>query len=224
MPEKPIPQKDKECKVLGCKRKCVKKDLCGRHYSQMRKNGYTHGNPVKKPRGSLNKYIFDGKICRMELYDGDGYVIAHAIIDSGDFGKVKDKRWSMDGHGYVVWSGKNNNNCKLHQIILGSTGVDHVDGNLLDNRKRKLRKCSQQQNCFNCRVSKNNTSGITGVTWDKARKKWRSSIKVNYKNIYLGRFINIQDAAAAYSVAADKYFGEFARNIQVHPHTRRRSI
>ena len=46
-----------------------------------------------------------------------------------------------------------------------------------------------------------NTSGYTGVSWDKSISKWRSEInsaKTN-KSIYLGGFTDILDAAKAYT-------------------------
>jgi hypothetical protein len=46
----------------------------------------------------------------------------------------------------------------------------------------------------NQRKCKNNTSGVTGVNWDKQTNKWRAEIMVNRKGIKLGRFTELQDA------------------------------
>ena len=83
--------------------------------------------------------------------------------------------------------------------------VDHINGNGFDNRWDNLRDVSQATNSKNCRPSKNNTSGVMGVCFDKSRDKWLASIKVNRKNITLGRFETIEGAALARKKAEKKY-------------------
>ena len=97
----------------------------------------------------------------------------------------------------------------MHQL-LGFTNYDHKDRNELNNRKYNLRLCTKQENSMNSSKSKNNTSGIIGVYWDKQNEKWMASIGINYKSKYLGRFINKNDAIKARLLAEIKYFGEFA--------------
>lgn len=55
-----------------------------------------------------------------------------------------------------------------------------------------------------------NTSGYRGVCYDKNRHKWMASIRVNRRNIYLGRFDDPQEAAKAYDEAARQHFGRGA--------------
>ena len=52
----------------------------------------------------------------------------------------------------------------------------------------------------------NNTSGYTGVTWDKNRNKWIAQIVFKDKRIFLGRYTNIEDAIQARKEAEYKYF------------------
>lgn len=66
------------------------------------------------------------------------------------------------------------------------------------------------QNTYNSRLYKNNTSGVTGVKWHKRDKVLGSSIKVNYKNIYLGRSDNFEEAVRIRKQAEEKYFGEYS--------------
>jgi hypothetical protein len=54
-----------------------------------------------------------------------------------------------------------------------------------------------------------NKSGFKGVC--RFRKKWAANITINYKQIFLGYYLNKEDAARAYDCAAIKYYGEFAR-------------
>lgn len=51
-----------------------------------------------------------------------------------------------------------------------------------------------------------NTSGVTGVTWDKSRDKWMATIGLKGKRIFLGRFDKKEDAIKAREKAEKKYF------------------
>ncbi len=56
------------------------------------------------------------------------------------------------------------------------------------------------------KLRKNNTSKVTGVSYDKQNKNWRARIFVKGKNINLGSFSNIEDAIEARKEAEEKYF------------------
>lgn len=43
----------------------------------------------------------------------------------------------------------------------------------------------------------NNTSGVTGVTWDKHRNKWLAQVQADNTNVKVGRFSDINDAEKA---------------------------
>lgn len=53
---------------------------------------------------------------------------------------------------------------------------------------------------------KTNTSGVTGVKWDKDRQKWYAEIEFKGKKHYLGRYVNKEDAIAARKEAEEKFF------------------
>jgi hypothetical protein len=89
--------------------------------------------------------------------------------------------------------------------------VDHENGNSFDNRLTNLRDATQRQNLGNARRAEHNKSGVKGVHWDNARQRWHAQISENNKSKSLGRFVSIEDAAAAYEVAARASFGAFAR-------------
>ena len=57
--------------------------------------------------------------------------------------------------------------------------------------------------------SKNNTSGKTGVSWNKSRMKWEAYIWHNKKKIFLGGYLSKEEAIAARKEAEIKYFGEY---------------
>lgn len=90
--------------------------------------------------------------------------------------------------------------------------VDHINLNPADNRIANLRLATNQQNCANKRLYKNNSSGIKGV--HQARSgRWVAAIKINYVRIQLGTFETKNAAAEAYRQAAISAFGEFANPI-----------
>ena len=72
--------------------------------------------------------------------------------------------------------------------------IDHIDGDVTNNKIVNLRNVTQHENTRNACKPINNTSGVMGVSWDKSRNKWVAGIKVNYKRIALGRFDDINDA------------------------------
>ena len=74
--------------------------------------------------------------------------------------------------------------------------VDHINGNKTDNRIENLRSVTRTQNMRNRPISKNNTSGVVGVSWSKSDKKWSAHIRINGRQIHIGRFCR-KDAAIA---------------------------
>jgi hypothetical protein len=81
--------------------------------------------------------------------------------------------------------------------------IDHIDGNGLNNRIENLRDVTNAENARNRKKQKNNESGHTGVR--RERGKWRAVIEVSGREIYLGLFINLEEAVAARKAAEAKY-------------------
>lgn len=71
--------------------------------------------------------------------------------------------------------------------------IDHINGQRPDNREINLREATDFINRHNAARSKNNTSGCTGVCWNRRERRWVASIS-NYK---LGRFLSKKDAIAS---------------------------
>lgn len=87
--------------------------------------------------------------------------------------------------------------------------IDHINGNKADNRINNLRATSPSQNIINQRRIKVASSGVVGVSWDKATSLWEA--RVSRRRI--GRFKTLEQAANARHAAVRKAFGEFAPPI-----------
>lgn len=79
--------------------------------------------------------------------------------------------------------------------------VDHLDGDGLNNRLDNLRIVDAATNARNGKLSKNNTSGVNGVYWNKANSNWvaeghYTEFGVNKKKS-LGSYTNLEDAKNA---------------------------
>ena len=73
---------------------------------------------------------------------------------------------------------------------------------------------THSENQFNSSISKRNTSGTKGIYFNKMTNKWRSTISINYKDIHIGYFNNIEDAKKARQEKAKELFGEYLNSCE----------
>ena len=202
-----------ECSVENCHNKVMAKGLCSKHYSQLRRYG------------KIFKYFSRDKTNHIEiledhaeifLIDKNNEICAKALIDLDDVDKVKNIKWHRSELQRSTYYCVSNDPKwkRIHRLIMGVTYknivVDHINHNVLDNRKSNLQICTNSQNICNCLTSKNNKSGYKGVYWSKERKKWCAQITINNKTKGLGRYDTIEEAIEARKKAAKEYYGEFA--------------
>lgn len=192
------------CSVPGCGRMEYAHGYCNRHWQQWRNHG-----KVGRSNRDPNEIISFGEVSIVKMYDPNGNVAAVVAVDTDDVARISGRRWHLDGSGYAT-SRVNGIYTKMHCLVMGQKGVDHIDGNTFNNRKSNLRVATHQQNTFNCGVRGDSKSGFKGVTYHKATGRWRARIGVNYQQINLGEFDTPEEAALAYNEAAQKYHGEFA--------------
>lgn len=88
--------------------------------------------------------------------------------------------------------------------------LDHINCDRADNRIVNLREATVSQNKANSKVSTRNTSGAKGVYWNKRENKWIARIRHGGRDVFLGSFHTLPDAAQAYDLAAVEMHGEFA--------------
>lgn len=89
----------------------------------------------------------------------------------------------------------------LHTGEWPSVEIDHRDGDRSNNSWVNLREASHAENMQNRSKHRNNTSGYTGVSYDRESRRWAAQIRYDGKRHRLGRFANKVDAHAAYLVA-----------------------
>jgi hypothetical protein len=143
-------------------------------------------------------------------------------FDLEDYNKIKDYCWRVGNKGYIMCTQRQSNGHKhdilFHRLVTNcpeNMSVDHINGinTRNDNRKINLRICTHQENLCNYPIPKNNTSGKTGVCWDKIHNVWKAYITYKYKRINLGSFNNYEDAVKIREEAEEKYFGDYRYKI-----------
>lgn len=181
--------------------------------------GYNLKNKNTSSCGCLNKISMSktGKSNKQyNTYDLSGeYGIGYTnkgeefYFDLEDYDKIKDYYWRIDKSGYVM----STDGIIMHVLIMNPSEnkcVDHIKHNKIDNRKSQLRLVTYTQNAINRKKQSNNTSGATGVYWNRNMQKWFAEIRLNKKRIFLGYFDNFEDAVKTRKEAEEKYFGEFS--------------
>ena len=101
----------------------------------------------------------------------------------------------------VKWSGKTSCGClqretKVRQALKMQEKTIRVEGTSVGN-------------ISNGTISRNNTSGVRGVSWHQVLGKWQARIGFKGKAYHLGTYDKLEDAVAARKEAEQRYFGEF---------------
>lgn len=91
--------------------------------------------------------------------------------------------------------------------------VDSIDGDVRNLRLSNLRLASKSLFAAHRPLRTNNTSGLSGVAWNKPRKKWeaRACDRGNGKHTILGLYDDPLEAARVRDEAAWKLYGVYAR-------------
>ncbi|NWD65774.1 DUF1937 family protein [Pseudomonas sp. IPO3774] len=91
--------------------------------------------------------------------------------------------------------------------------VDHINGDRADNRWCNLRPVTYLENARNQKLNSGNLTGVRGVSWDE-RSSWKAYAYQNNRQIFLGRFDSLFEAAAARRSfeLQHKYHGNHGRN------------
>jgi hypothetical protein len=137
---------------------------------------------------------------------------------------LAEKHWSVDRGGYArrnigsfIYKGEKLHRVvaerKYHRKIAKGEYVDHINGDIFDDRDENIRIVTPTQSNQNKRKHKDNTSGYIGVVLHKELKfkKYNARIQVDGKEISLGYYATAEEAHRVRRAAELKYFGEYAR-------------
>lgn len=143
-----------------------------------------------------------------------------ALVDAADFELVSRWKWYFhkkpaDKTGYAIRNGKRGR-IAMHAFLLGRKGVDHANGNGLDNRRKNLRLATATQQAYNKpKLKRKRTPGCKGVSVVRDRHGkpayWIARVTVRGVRKYLGTFPSPSAASRACIGAMRELHGEFAR-------------
>lgn len=153
---------------------------------------------------------------QIELRKKDGPSV-WALVDDADYSLVSHLRWraKVESHTTYVYAhtpmvGGVRRTVKMHRMVLGLTdadpGVDHLDGDGLNNCRSNLRVASQRTQVV--RQGPRGSSGFKGVSFSAGR--WRARLALASGEKHLGRYDTAEEAARAYDTAALEHWGEDA--------------
>jgi hypothetical protein len=148
-----------------------------------------------------------------------------AFVDDEDFDYLNQFKWQIKScrngnHIYAqrtFYKGNIRTRITMHTEIFVIHnikilyGIDHIDGNGLNNQKSNLRLTTASQNQANAKLRYSNISGFKGVSWNKFHKKWFVQIQYQKESIFLGLYDNLIEAALIYDNAAKRLFKDHAR-------------
>ena len=123
-----------------------------------------------------------------------------ALVSEEDYKNLKKHSWYQTPTGYAargVWNGKNMDTEFMHKVVNQTEEgklTDHINRNKLDNRRENLRSVTAAENRANTGATRLSKTGVKGVCFHKASRKWIAQTKGKY----LGVFNTIKDAQEAY--------------------------
>lgn len=143
-----------------------------------------------------------------------------AKVDDSDYEWLSKWKWNADRRKSGKWYARrsyyvNGKRLKAYmhvEIMSPARGldIDHIDGDGCNNQRFNMRVVQHQQNTWNQKKRSNNVSGYKGVSWYNPSRKWRACIVVDARQIHLGYYFDVLEAAKSYDQAASLYHGAYA--------------
>lgn len=215
---------ERVCCLEGCHRRSHRRILCKFHLS----DGNDYSDYTKTLIKSRNSYkLINNDYYELTVPNSDRvYKISEEDLDFS-----KSKNWSTlqnnNTYCYLVRSQRTKDRQKtvyFHVEIMKEEIdeykrvdkmkrepiVDHINGDVTDNRRCNLRVRTQSENNMNKVIVNNNTSGVAGVKWHIRDLVWQAVIDIDNKRLHLGSFYYFRNAVKARIEAEDTYYGEHA--------------
>ncbi|WAX10819.1 hypothetical protein BV739P1_00020 [Phocaeicola phage BV739P1] len=146
------------------------------------------------------------------IYDRETGVIKWRKRTRGQRGNLVAgyTRSSDDGYIQIRFKGKNYYAHRIAMLLAygfysDELEIDHINHVRKDNRLVNLRFVTKSGNQRNQSRRNDNTSGVTGVRYNKRARKYVAYIKADGLRIHLGSFITLEEAAEVRKAAELKY-------------------
>lgn len=138
-----------------------------------------------------------------------------ALVDDENYANLAKYKWHCSG-GYAQRSygpAAARKSIRMHNEILPARVgffVDHINRDRLDNRRSNLRHVTNQQNCWNSAARATSKTGVKGVSWREEKQRFRAVIEHAGRQVFLGHFDKIEEAAAARAAKEAQLRGAYA--------------
>lgn len=162
-----------------------------------------------KDRKKYNQFILHDGYYEGKTFKGESF-----FIDLDDYEKVKDYCWHLNAQGYVETS-LNPGRHFLHRFVMDCPKdkyVDHINHNILDNRKENLRIVTASQNTMNTKVRKDSETQLKGIHRRKDCDRWEVKIMKDGISHYLGLYQDLNEAIEVRNNAEKELFKEYRYN------------
>jgi hypothetical protein len=125
-----------------------------------------------------------------------------------------------DGDGYLIvnlYKDKIKKTCKIHRLVGkafiensdNKSCIDHIDRNRINNNIFNLRWASYSENGQNKSIHKNNSSTVSGVSFEKNRNKWKVRITINGNQKHIGYYKDFDEAVQSRKEQEEIHYKEF---------------
>jgi hypothetical protein len=139
-----------------------------------------------------------------------------ALVDDEDYERISTYRWHFCPHTTSNYANTAHDGTTvgMHRIIMNAKSgeeVDHINYDGLDNRRSNLRICLPKENKRH-RGKCHGRWPYKGVGYNAALpfRPWSARIRNGGKQIHLGNYATIEEAARAYDSAALQFHKQFA--------------
>lgn len=126
------------------------------------------------------------------------------LVDEDIYQKYKSHNWTLvKGYPYSYTIGY------LHWLVIPQEPnkiTDHINRNLLDNRRENLRITDKATNRHNSKLNSNSSTGYKGVRW-RDGYGWRAVITFAGRRKHIGYYETAKEASAAYEAKAKELYG-----------------
>ena len=210
-------QNDKKlCEICSSERRVflsgeTQQYLCDIHRQEVIKWGKVL---TRRKLTDPNQIILCDTYAELVLYNIDYKERARCKISLDKVDKVKNHKWAYHSAGYVS-TNVGDKILLLHRYLVDCPDdmeVDHINRIKLDFRNENLRICNSSENGVNRKIGSDNTSGVTGISYDKSRSKWQSGLLFQRKQVFQKRFDNFDDAVHARLRAEMQHFKDYSPN------------